>query len=584
MLLSRAVYDVIMINIEHTLTQKFPALATQPPAIRKPTISLLRKLTFERVINNFLEKHADLEGFDFIDQVFEHFNFSYQASARSRANIPAEGRVVIIANHPIGSLDGLALLRLVSEVRKDVKIVANDILGRVDAIKPLLISLDNMGGAAYRQSYKQTLEALNNEEAIIIFPAGEVSRARPTGVRDTQWHSGFLHFARKAKAPILPIYVKAKNSLLFYSASALFKPFGTLLLIREMFNKESAMIDFRVGETIPAHALKTDKLNDKALIKRLKKHLYKLSKKKPRTTFVTEKTIAHPEDRQALKHELSAATLLGNTRDNNQIYVFDYHKDSAVIREIGRLREVTFRKVGEGTGAARDLDQYDKYYRHLILWDDSHLEIAGAYRIAPGPQTIAKKGMDGFYTSELFDFTPAIRPLLEEGMELGRSFVNPNYWGKASLDYLWQGIGAYIKHNPNMRYLIGPISMSADYPIELREALVYYYRRFAPCNTNLASAMRPFTIPKARINELTEYFGDCDKDSGFKLLQALFKQHDCKIPTLFKQYAALFDEGGFQLMDFSVDPDFGYCIDGLLITDVSRLKANKRKRYIGEEN
>jgi hypothetical protein len=200
-----------MLNIEQSVNDKFPGFAGQSAIIRKSTLSLLRKITREQEINAFLRDNQGQRGIDFIDRIFEYFNFSYSVSQRERNNIPSQGKVVIIANHPIGSLDGLALLRLVSEVRKDVKIVANDMLMAFEPLHDLFLPLDNMTRGAYKQSYKNILQALNDEQAIIIFPAGEVSRASPSGIRDGKWQSGFLHFARKTKAPVLPIFVSAKK-------------------------------------------------------------------------------------------------------------------------------------------------------------------------------------------------------------------------------------------------------------------------------------------------------------------------------------------------------------------------------------
>ncbi|WP_062062404.1 GNAT family N-acyltransferase [Cellvibrio sp. OA-2007] len=582
-----------MLNIEQSISTKFPGFTQQSPIVRNSTLSILRKLTHEKEINAFLREHEGNRGIDFIDRIFEYFNFSYSISQRERNNIPAQGRVIIIANHPIGSLDGLALLRLVSEVRKDVKIIANDMLMAFEPLHDLLLPLDNMTRAAYKQSYKNILQALNNEEAIIIFPAGEVSRASPTGIKDGKWQAGFLHFARKTKSPLLPIFVSAKNSMLFYSASMIFKPLATALLAHEMFNKRSAEIKFRVGEVIPHHALESDQLADKALIKRLKKHVYKIgkgisSKKKSAPVFVTEKTIAHPEDRAALKKEFKTAQLIGSTRDNHKIFLCDYDQHPVVLREIGRLREQTFRLVGEGTGSRRDLDKYDHYYRHLVLWDEEKLCIAGAYRLGEAHKLMKKKGAKSLYTAELFEFNPSLTPYLEQGLELGRSFVHPDYWGKASLDYLWQGLGAYLSHHPQVRFVFGPVSMSAHYPKALRDLLVFYYERYYSVKNandeNLAEGNHPHEIEEDVLIDLQHRFAKLNSEEGFELLQEEFKKHDCKIPVLFKQYASLYEEGGYHLLAFSVDSEFGNCVDGLFMGDLTCMKAAKRARYLPVQN
>jgi len=571
-----------MINVEQAVISKFPGFATKPGVIRKPAISLLKKLIHEDEINEFLKQNNDAWGFEFIDRIFEYFDFSYTVSARDRANIPASGRVVIFANHPIGSLDGLAVLKLVSEVRSDVRIIANDMLSHFKALEDLFVPMDNMTGGSARRGYKQVLQYLEQERAIIVFPAGEVSRAHPTGVRDTRWRPGFLHFARKANAPLLPIRIHAKNSFLFYSVSLVYRPLGTALLAREMFNKNSHVIKFNVGECIPSQTLQTDGLHDRTLVQRLKKHLYKVGKQQ-RTIFETERTIAHPEDRRAIMDELKQAECLGETRDGNRIYLVDYTIDSKVIREIGRLREIAFRKVGEGTGKKRDLDHFDQHYRHLVLWDRENLVIAGAYRLGEGKKILQQFGEGGFYTSTLYNFHPKFQEYLDQGVELGRSFVNPDYWGKASLDYLWQGLGSYLARYPQIRYLIGPVSMSAEYPRELMDMLAYYYRRYHPCPDQLADAYHPYKLDQQTISELDKEFGDRDYDAAFDHMQKCFISHGQRLPVLFKQYTAIFEKGGFQTIVFSIDPDFGDCLDALCLTDTHKLKANKRKRYIEDQ-
>jgi len=572
-----------MINIEQAVMDKFPSFAAQPQLIRKSTISFLKKLIHEDEINEFLRNNEDAWGFEFIDRIFEFFDFSYTVSARDRANIPASGRVVIFANHPIGSLDGLAILKLVGEVRSDVRIVANDMLSHFGALEDLIVPLDNMTGGSARKSYKRVLELLEQEQAIIVFPAGEVSRARPTGVKDSRWRPGFLNFARKANAPVLPIHIQAKNSLLFYGASLLYKPLGTALLAHEMFNKQSRTIKFSVGEGIPSQELSSDKLHDRTLVSRLKKHLYKIGKHR-RPIFETERTIAHPEDRRQLLDELKQSECLGETRDGNRIYLVNYQTDSKVIREIGRLREIAFRKVGEGTGRKRDLDRFDSHYRHLVLWDRENLVIAGAYRLGEGKKILEQQGESGLYTSTLYRFYPEFKDYLEQSVELGRSFVNPDYWGKASLDYLWQGLGSYLARYPEIRYLIGPVSMSAEYPKALMDTLAYYYRRYHPSPEPLASAYHPYVLSDATVAALDKEFGDLESGEAFDFMQRSFQKLGHKVPILFKQYTAIFEKGGFHSIVFSVDPDFGDCMDALCMADLQKLKSSKRKRYINKQN
>ncbi|MGB0733725.1 MAG: lysophospholipid acyltransferase family protein, partial [Pontibacterium sp.] len=458
-----------MINVEEAISTKLPSFKNKPKALRSVTLFLLRKLIHESEINTFLETNADAQGFEFIDRVLNYFNFSYTMSNTARMNIPSSGRVVIVANHPLGALDGLAILKAVGEVRRDVKIVANDLLMGFDPLKPLLLPVDNMGGSTRRRDISRIVDALQNEEAVIVFPAGEVSRARFNGIRDGKWNSGFQLFARKANAPILPVFIGGKNSSLFYGSSYINKGLATLLLAREMFNKRDVSILMKVGEPIAFSQLDGMPLPAHEKSRLLRKHLYKIAKgKKP--IFRTEKTIAHPQDRQILKQELKASELLGETSDGKKIYLFDYQADSAVLNEIGRLREIAFRCVGEGTGKKKDIDRYDTDYRHLILWDDDELEIAGAYRLAEAFK-LREQGVE-LYSETLFKYNEQMDTYFEHGIELGRSFVQPKYWGRRSLDYLWYGIGAYLRKNPNVRYLFGPVSLSNTYPKAAKDMLV----------------------------------------------------------------------------------------------------------------
>jgi len=196
---------------------------------------------------------------------------------------------------------------------------------------------------------------------------------------------------------------------------------------------------------------------------------------------------------------------------------------------------------------------------------------------------MAKAGLEGLYTAELFHLRPALRPYLEQALELGRSFVNPDYWGKANLDYLWQGLGAYLRHHPDIRYLIGPVSLSADYPKPLREALVAYHQRYYAMPAALASARHPHLIdPQSRM-ALNRLFVPMDRDAAYEHLNTSFKTAGHPLPVLFKHYPALFEEGGYHLLAFSVDSDFGECLDGLFLADLSNMKANKRKRYLGTD-
>lgn len=571
-----------MLNIEQAVQQKFPKFQHTSPWIKKSTLGFLRKITHEQEVNLFLSTHQDLRGFDFIEQVLDHFDFSYSISHRDRNNIPATGRVVIVANHPLGALDGLSLLKLVGEVRRDVKIVANDMLMNFETVESLFLPVDNLSKSTRKSSISRIIDCLNNEEAVIVFPAGEVSRIRPGGVRDGKWNSGFLNFAKKTHSPILPIFVGARNSSLFYSASMVYKPLSGMMLAHEMFNKNSKSISMRVGESIPYQQIAQLPLVKAEKAKLLRRHLYRLAKgKKP--LFKTEQTISHPIEPRLIRRELQQAELLGETADNKKIYLFKYQPDSVVMHEIGRLRELTFRQVGEGTGKRRDIDKYDRDYRHLILWDEQELAIAGAYRLGEVKRIQDQNDSRGIYSQELFNYdTDKMQPYFERGIELGRSFVSPKYWGRRSLDYLWYGIGAYLKRYPEIRFLFGPVSLSNSYPDFAKALIVSYYQHYFSDADNLATARVPYSLDKPHQQRVAQTLLGTNADDDFTAMREQLTHMNVTVPTLYKQYADVCEPGGVRFIDFNIDADFGHCIDGLVMVDLDKLKPAKRKRYLGQ--
>ena len=569
-----------MLNIEAFLQDRYPEFYQQRPLLAKPLTRVLRLLFHEQEFQQFATTYPHLRGFDFVEQVLDYFQFSFATRDKERERIPPRGRVVIVANHPIGSLDGLALLKLVRAVRPDVKVVANEILGAIEPLHPLLLPVDNMNGNTPRRNLEAILAHLKAEGALIIFPAGEVSRLGAKGVRDGKWQSGFLRIASACNAPILPVFVDARNSGLFYALSFLARPISTLWLVREMFKHARNCVDIRIGQPVPFDSYQRVAVSPKEKAQLFRRHLYRMGQDKD-GVFATEEAIAHPENRVALREEVRRCERLGETGDGKQIYLYRYQPDSSILREIGRLRELTFRAVGEGTGQRRDTDRYDQHYFHLILWDDQELEIAGAYRFGDARPGAAQLGRDHLYCATLFNFGDAARPFLEQGLELGRSFVQPKYWGMRSLDYLWFGIGAFLRRHPEYRYLFGPVSISNSYPRQAVEMLVHFYAAHFPDGDGLATANLPYAIPPRRREELAALFPGKDYREEFSLLKNMLSHMNLTVPTLYKQYPETFEDDGVRFAAFNVDPAFGDCVDGLILVDMARIKDRKRERYMG---
>ena len=564
-----------MFTVNDILSQHYPQL-THKPWLFKPATFVLKRLLHEQDFHAFSQTYPHLTGLDFVEQILEHFQVSYSLHDTEKERIPCSGRVVIIANHPIGTLDGLALLKMVSEVRRDTKIVANRLLMTVKPLHSMLLPVDNMGTITVKKNLNNIQQHLSDEGVVIIFPAGEVSRLRPQGVRDTTWQTGFLRIAKRAQAPILPILIEAKNSTTFYSASMLYKPLATLLIVKEMFRRKRHHLPMRIGELIPTSAYLDNKLSHKQQTKLFKKHLYRLNIDK-RPIFITQKGIAHPEDRRLLQMAIqNDCQKLGETSDEKEIYLYHNRGSSPIMREIGRLREIAFRAVGEGSNKRRDIDEYDSDYFHLVLWDSNDLEIVGAYRFGDAKKLMPTANKEALYSATLFDYSDDMKPYFDQGLELGRSFIQPKYWGKRNLDYLWYGIGAFLKHHPNYRYLFGPVSLSNSYPEKAKALIVYFYQLYFGAGQALAKPKIPYELP----NDLEHPFTGNHYKTDFAELKYLLSTMGVAVPTLYKQYCDVYEPGGAQFLCFNIDPDFNHCIDGLILADLTLLKEKKRQRYM----
>ncbi len=567
-----------MINIDNIISEKIPSLA-QHPKIQRSVSLACKKLVHQDEINQFLQDNSHLGASEFLDKVMHSLGLSYTVDNWQLENIPTEGRVIMVSNHPLGSLDGIALLKLVSQVRTDIKIVTNEVLNHLEPLQSYFLPVTNMGGMPSKKQYRAIEESLNQDQAVIFFPAGEVSRFRLNGIKDCYWRSGFLHLALKTEAPILPLYVGGKNSRFFYGLSLISKPAAMLLLVKEMFRHAKITLPITIGEIIPFRAIKNLPQNHRVVAQLFRKHVYSLGNNK-KTIFETEKPIAHPQARKNLKNELKHCELLTITNDGKEIYLLKEAKATCLLSEIGRLREISFRAVGEGTGHRVDIDEFDVNYEHIVLWDPAALEIVGAYRVKQTKNTQTAN----LYSQTLFEYHEAFSDLQEEGLELGRSFVQPKYWGKRSLDYLWYGIGAYLVKNPQLRYLFGPVSISADYSKELIEWLSFYYSHFYPAPENYASAKRPLNISPSTHKSLVNTFEGCDIQSGFKILKHQLKMFNKSVPTLLKQYTDLCQPGGVYFSGFNTDPLFNDCVDGLVIVDLNYLLEKKQKKYMNLTN
>lgn len=569
-----------MLSIDKNLIERLPWLA-QHPRIRRPVAGVLERLADEAGFNRALTAAGGVEGLPFVDRSLQVLGASSKVNPGDRENIPVDGPLVVVANHPLGIIDALALLQLVGSVRQDVRILGNDWLTLVEPLRPLLLPVDVFGkGAASK--LRDIYRALDNGEALIVFPAGEVSRLGPSGLRDGRWSDGFARLALRSKAPVLPVHIAARNSAMFYGLSMFAKPLSTAMLPREAVSPVQQRIGFTVGALVGAEELEQRSGGDPAqAAKLMRRHVYRVARHRG-LVFGGQAPLALPEPTEAVVAELATrAEKLADLSDGKQALLFSGDVDGPVMREIGRLRELTFRKVGEGTGARRDLDAYDGYYEHLVLWDPVPQRIVGSYRFGHGGKIIAERGLAALYTSSLFNYSPALESRLAQGLELGRSFIAPAYWKSRALDQLWQGIGLYLQRYPELRYLFGPVSMSINLPREAREWIAAAHQHYfgAP---GLAAARQPFVVSGEVLDRVRADLAGLEPAEGLGKLKHHLDALGVSMPVLYRQYVDLVEPKGVQFLDFGEDPGFSGCVDGLVMLDLANLKPAKRARYLGQ--
>lgn len=569
------------ICVETYLRHNYPSFEKFPDLLKQGVVALFKKISHETEINSFLKQHAHEDAFGFIESILDYFNVDISIHQNELSRIPSYGKAVIIANHPLGALDALALVHVLKDIRKDIKIVASNFLGAFDNLKEILIPIENVKGKLTKNSVEAIYESLKKQEAVIIFPSGEVSRARPSGIKDTKWRSGFLKVAQKMQAPILPIYIHAKNSKNFYLLSMLNKSLATAVIPHEMFKYHDKTIAFRIGKAIPFESYEIPSLSLDDKVKLFRKHLYEVSKRR-RGVFKTYNSIALAENRQELKKELQNGELLGETTDGKKIYLYCNEEENVLLKEIGRLREISFREVKEGSGKKRDIDEFDFYYEHIILWDEKDLEIVGSYRVAKAKDILDALDVHGLYTATLFRYSDGFYEYFENALELGRSFVQPKYWNSRALDYLWQGIGAYLRVNPTIRYMFGPVSISRSYDAEAVSVLIYFYMHYFGSMNPLVTHRDTYYMCENYLDRFEKMFSKDDYENDLVVLKSFLQEKGYAIPTLYKQYSDLCEEGGVEFMDFGIDRDFDNCVDGFILVDIAKLKPNKRKRYLGD--
>jgi putative hemolysin len=567
-------------------TEEF-AKATKLDKLKMPGLAaLLMEIMKINEVNKLFAQAQPKQGAEFIDAILQGCGIKVEFDERELKNIPAKGSFIAIANHPYGGIEGMVLLKMLLMVRPDAKLMANFLLKKIPNLSDYFIAVnpfENVEHSSSISGLKNTLKLLADGTPIGIFPAGEVSTFKidKQQVTDRLWHPVVGKIISKAKVPVVPIYFHGNNGLLFNLLSLIHPALRTAKLPSELFNKQGHTIRLRIGKPIQVEDI-PEYNNSTKLLNYLRARTYALG-----TGLDKQKKIFNPRNIFKIKKQpktiaagINSAILekeIGPLREDHRIWVEkNYEVFIAptslmpnIIREIGRLREITFREIGEGTNKAIDLDEYDIYYHHLFIWDTEAKMIVGAYRIGLGDEIFYSIGKKGFYLSELFKIKTQFIPVLKKSIELGRSWIRKEYQQKPlPLFLLWKGILKYLLDNPRYRYLIGPVSISNSFSKFSKSLIVDYINR-NHFDHDMAQYVRPRKKFKVNLSSIDTDLLMAGEDT-FKGLDNLISEvetRNVKVPVLLRQYIAL----NAKIICFNIDPKFADCLDGFLVLDLQKV-------------
>ncbi|GAB6036786.1 GNAT family N-acetyltransferase [Fundidesulfovibrio butyratiphilus] len=559
-------------------------------AVTKPVSRLLALDGLDRRYQNIA---PECTGRDFLREVMRIYSLGVRVSPLELERIPKTGPVVVVANHPFGGVEGVILADMLLGVRPDVKILANSLLGRIGELANLFILVNPFGGSGATRTniapLKQSLGWLRSGGLLGAFPAGEVASfdLRRGRVADAPWSPNVARLIRKTGATVVPVHFHGNNGPMFHLAGLIHPRLRTALLPREFVNKAKKTLDVRIGAPIPAAKLAG--LDDDAVSQRLRLRVEMLGRAPSKSRLrrwlpvvgrTRRESLIAPTAPGLLAAEVAALPAACLLLENGEYSVFEASAGQIplVLREIGRLRELSFRKVGEGTGKACDLDAFDHHYSHLFLWNRRTSEVVGAYRLGRTDEIVNRLGSGGLYVSTLFRLKGAFLRELGPALEMGRSFVRPEYQRSYNaLLLLWKGIGAVVARQPRYRTLFGPVSVTGQYQLSSRQLIARYFEGLGelPALSRLVRPRKPLRGGRwlggaARTlcqdaESLSELVSDLEPDKS-------------GLPVLMRQYLKM----GGKLLAFNVDKDFSDALDGLVVVDLMNTDSRMLERYMGK--
>ncbi|MGB2386656.1 MAG: GNAT family N-acyltransferase [Flavobacteriaceae bacterium] len=549
---------------------------------------IILKILKISTINKIYNRNKHLSNLEFLDALLKEFKIRFEIPDEDLKRLPKEGAYITVSNHPLGGVDGILLLKLMIEQRSDFKIIANFLLHKIEPLIPYIMPVNPFENRKDVKSsvtgFKNALLHLKEGHPLGIFPAGEVSTYRDGKLLvDKPWEAAAMKLAKKAKVPIVPIYFHAKNSPLFYRLSKISDTLRTAKLPSELLTQKNRVIKVRIGRPISVKDQEQHETLEE-FSDFIRKKTYMLSNAFENPKILKNisssikinkapKKIITPVNPLIMRSEvddLRAKNLRLLQSKNYEVYLAPAATIPNILREIGRLREITFREIGEGTNKAIDLDHFDTYYHHMFLWDTEAECLAGAYRMGLGTEIYEAFGIDGFYLQDLFRFEPELHYMMSKSIELGRAFIIKQYQQKPMpLFLLWKGIVHTTLRFPNHKYLIGGVSISNRFS-NFSKSLMIEFMKSHYYDPYLAQYVHPKKEFKVKLK-------DADKDFVFDATEADLNKFDkiideiepgaLRLPVLLKKYI----KQNARLIAFNVDPLFNNAVDGLMYIRISDL-------------
>lgn len=529
------------------------------------------------------------DGKPFLQHALNFFNVKTSVRNPSMlAQIPQSGPVIFVSNHPLGGLEGIAMTELLLNYRKDLLVLTNELLTRIPELSNIFVGVDVLSENAAQKNtagMRKVYKHLSEGGSLLVYPAGVVSiiNTKNWKIEDKPWKNFVGRMVKKYQATSMPFFVSGRNSKLFYIMSLIHRRLRTIMLPRQLANKKDFKLKLNVGHPIPYKDLATLE-NASAITHYLRVATDLLAIEKPAKAAQPQKPLAPIETSTKPDQVLADLAALNDCllleKYGFSIYCAEYHRLNSLMDEIACAREITFRAAGEGTGLDKDSDQFDAYYLHLFLWDNTKNRLVGGYRIGQTSKIVATHGVKALYSRSLYHYDEKYLQRIGESLEMGRSFISPEYQKHPrALDMLWRGIGAYVAKNPQYHTLFGCVSISDEHSELAKAFLSDSMMESFRANQEFLMDIRPVVPLKVKgkvwaneslsalsnIAAINKLLGRCDPGKS--------------IPVLLRQYLAL--NGKF--VCFSVNKGFNNSLDGLIIVDLRKTSKKYLKRYLGNQ-